>query len=463
MNNDVKKNTKPPVVESDAPAAKEGVVASKASATKASVKDNKKSTPKNGGSDNKPAITKQDNKKAAKKEKTQTKVFLKNSVVKKVKKRAQFIFKEAIQKIEGDFNQGDLVGIYALDGEFIGNGFANPIAAKNYISLVTWDGVEFTEQYIIEKITIAYNLKRQFFFRKHETFRLIDSENDFLHGLIIDKFKDTFVVTVLTPGWLKFLHILEFALENRYSHCSIYLNIDNEIKKTEKINDKSRTLRGDVRSLQLNIEENGYKFHLNFADYEEIKNFTASRKIREQLGNYVVDKKVLVLFPDRGVGVSYLLGAGAKSVKFVCNKKATLEFEKKNTKLNSYYDEEMFVNSDPFKYLNDLSGNEEEKYDMVIIHNPSFIKANISEHDLKRIKGLLTRVFNILNKNGLVFDMVPGILGDAVRYKKMLLDASVEAQRGVSVLDSFTFPSDLSEVLTFKTRLDFTNILFRVE
>ncbi len=391
-----------------------------------------------------------------------TKVFLKNTVVKKVKKRAQFIYKEAIQKIEGNFNQGDLVGIYALDGEFIGSGFANPIAVKNYISLVTWDGVEFTEQYIIEKITVAYNLKRQFFFRAHETFRLIDSENDFMHGLIIDKFKDTFVITVLTPGWLNFLHVIEFALENRYNHCNIYLNIDNEIKKTEKIKDKSRTLRGDVRSLQLNIEENGFKFNLNFADFEEIKNFTANRKIRECLGNYVVDRKVLVLFPDRGVGVSYLLNAGAKSVKFICNKKATLEFEKKNAKLNSYLDEEMFIDCDPFKYLNELSEGE-EKYDMVIIHNPSFIKANISEHDLKRIKGLLTRIFNILNRHGLVFDMIPGLLGDSVRYKKMLLEASVEAQRGVTVLDSFTFPSDLSEVLTFKTRFDFTNVLFRVE
>jgi len=396
------------------------------------------------------------------KEKNITKVFLKNSVVKKVKKRAQFIFKEAVQKIEGNFNQGDLVGIYSLDGEFIGNGFANPIAVKNYISLITWDGVEFTEQYILEKITVAYNLKRRFFFKAHETFRLIDSENDFLHGVIIDKFKDTFVVTVLAPGWLKFLHIIEFALENRYSHCNIYLNIDNEIKKAEKIKDKSRILRGDVRSLQLNIEENDFKFNLNFADYEEIKNFTSSRKIRENLGNYVVDRKVLVLFPDKGIGVSSLLGAGAKSVKFVCNKKATLEFEKKNAKLNSYYDEEMFINSDPFKYLNDLSGKD-EKYDMVIIYNPSFIKSNVSEHDLKRIKGLLTRSFNILNKNGLVFDMVPGIIGDSIRYKKMLLDASVEVKRGVSVLDSFTFPSDLSEVLTFKTKLEFTNILFRVE
>lgn len=390
-------------------------------------------------------------------------VVVKPNIVKKIKGRVRYIFREAIASVSSNTKQGDVVEIVSVDNvnRPIASGFYNPKSEKSPVTIVSWTGAEITEHYVIDRIKDAILLRRKFFLKGQESFRMVDDVNDFLSGLTIDKFKDIIVIHCCNPGWIRYFDAIVFFLENKYEPRNIYLNIPKDAAAREAMDIKSMCLKGETKIETVIVEENGFKFNLSYKDMDKTGFFFFNRDVREYISGFVMDKEVLMLFPVEGAGVSYFYRGGAKSVTYVCNKKEVLNAEKENTLINSVCDDNLFVDIDPFKFLNDLKEGG-KKFDMVVLYDPNFLKQEDVENETKRLKGLLSRIFQSVGTRAYFLDFTPAKFDNINNYKNIMAETASENNKDMQVLKVFGTTPDTVQQLNNGVGLEHSAVLYRI-
>ncbi|MDP2037072.1 MAG: hypothetical protein Q8L04_06785, partial [Ignavibacteria bacterium] len=134
-----------------------------------------------------------------------SKVILKKNEERRISQGHLWVFSNEVQSIEcrtkneeDKIENGEVVEIFDSRGNFVASGFynANSLIAVRVISKEE----KFSVEELIEKrILSAYNYRKSVY-PNRDSFRLVFSESDFLPGLIIDKYNDTFVLQVYSAG-----------------------------------------------------------------------------------------------------------------------------------------------------------------------------------------------------------------------------------------------------------------------
>ncbi len=129
------------------------------------------------------------------------KLFLKKNEEKRIRAGHLWVFSNEVQKTEGDVSGGDIIDVFELNGKPLGSGFYN----KNSLIACRLLGSGYNgnfHEYAAASIKQAYELRKQFY-PDRNSYRLVFSESDFLPGLIIDKYNNTFVLQVYSLGMQK--------------------------------------------------------------------------------------------------------------------------------------------------------------------------------------------------------------------------------------------------------------------
>lgn len=127
-----------------------------------------------------------------------TVVTLKKGEGRFLKSGGMWLYDNEISKIEGDFQNGDIITVCDFDGYFLGYGFINTNSKITVRILSRKKGTVIDQSFLKMRVKNAWEYRKQTV--DVSCCRIIFGEADFLPGIVIDKFSDILVVESLALG-----------------------------------------------------------------------------------------------------------------------------------------------------------------------------------------------------------------------------------------------------------------------
>ena len=158
------------------------------------------------------------------------KVYLKKYEEKRLMSGHQWIFSNEISKIDGEYINGDVCELYDFSGEFLGKGFYNKNSLISYRHLTSDRKEEINKNYFEKRINEA-NGRRKILNRN--VYRMVNSESDFLPGLIIDRFDKAFSMQIFSLGMQNFADVIKELLIELFNAEYIVEKNDSDLRTLE--------------------------------------------------------------------------------------------------------------------------------------------------------------------------------------------------------------------------------------
>ena len=297
------------------------------------------------------------------------KIFLKKNEERRIKTGHLWIFSNEIQSVENDIENGDLIDAFDSKNNFLGSGFYNKNSLIS-VRLLSKSKIEDLKSLFESKLNSAYELRKTFY-PDRNSFRFVFSESDFLPGLIIDKYNDTFVLQVYSIGMEKNIDIICEILKDNFNAINIFTKNESYFRKLEGLPEEDKIYLGEMSSEI--IDDGSIKFQIDFESSHKTGFYFDQSDNRFFIEKFVKDKTILDAFCNSGGFGLHAANAGATSVTFVDSSSSEIENAKNNFKLNNFNCQSEFAISDVFDFLERQIQNN-AKYDIVMIDPPAFAK-----------------------------------------------------------------------------------------
>lgn len=347
----------------------------------------------------------------------------------------QWVFSNEIEKTEGEKNSGEVVEIFSSVGKFLGKGFYNKNSLIAYRHLTDKDE-EINKAFLFKRISMANSLRKKVN-SERDTYRMVNSESDFLPGLIIDKFENKFSLQIFSLGMNRFIEIIkEILVENFKAELIV-----------EKNDNGSRTLEGLERQQsiiydKIPLEDKTFtafiddiKYKIDLLKGQKTGFYLDQCENRVILRKYVKENyKVLDLFCNEGGFALNAAIAGAGEITGVDSSEHSIQVAKENSNLNKFQSVN-FICKDVFDFMNDLFQTK-ERYDIIILDPPSFTKSKKNLFTaLKGYEELNYKAMKLLKPNSLLFTFSCSHHISEKNFEDMLIRSSAESKRKVQIIE----------------------------
>ena len=359
-----------------------------------------------------------------------SKLFLKRNEDRRLKAGPLWIFSNEIDKVENNPENGDMVEVYNSKNEFLGTAFYNKNSLISGRILDSGNIIDF-KSFVREKILKAYSLRKEFY-PAAESYRLVFSESDFLPGLIIDKYNQTFVLQIYSFGMQKNIQSIIEVLKEDLKAENIFSKNEKHFRQLEGLPETDELYIGEIKTEIIN--DGSVSYNIDFQKGQKTGFYFDQRDNRIFIEKFVKGKNVIDAFCNSGGFGLHAAKAGAKSVIFVDSSSFEIESAKQNFELNNFSNTGEFSVSDVFDYF-EKHYSENKKFDVVMIDPPSFAK---SKKNLKTaIKG-----YEKLNKLALQMVISGGFLVTSScsyhlskdEFIQIISRAAVKAQRKIQFI-----------------------------
>ena len=306
-------------------------------------------------------------------------VTIKKGEGRSLKAGGLWIYDNEIERVEGEFENGDIVAVHDFDGYMLGRGFINE-NSKIRIRMMTRDKEQRIDADFLEKrIRAAWEYRKKTV--DTSSCRVIFGEADFLPGLVVDKFSDVLVVESLALGIDRMkneiISILKRVLaDDGINIRGVYERSDAKVRLQEGM-ERFKGFIGDEFDTNVEIMENGVRYMVDVKDGQKTGFFLDQKYNRLAVQRLCKDAKVLDCFTHTG---SFALNAGiagAKSVLGVDASELAVNQARENARLNGLEKTVEFVCEDVFDFLPKLEAAG-ERFDVVILDPPAFAKSRNS-------------------------------------------------------------------------------------
>ena len=373
------------------------------------------------------------------------KIFIKPGREKSLTMKHQWLFSGSIDRVICDSscsdNRDELWEIVDCNGNFLAYGSYNE---NSKIAARIWSFEQnedvFSHEFFDSRIEKALNLRFNMGFECREGvgFRIINSEGDFLPGVIADFYDDVVVVQFLTQAAEKHKQIISDILFKKTGAKAVYERSDADVRALENLPQSAGLMAGKLPERELIINENGAKFHIDIINGHKSGFYLDQAESRRIIRQYAAGRNVLNCFSyTGGFGVAALLG-GAESVVNVDSSKAVLEIAAKNMQLNNL-PEDSYENlcGDVFSMLRKFRA-EKRKFDLIILDPPKLVdsRKNLVK-GAKAYKDMALVAFQILNEGGLLANFSCSGLMDRELFAKVTFDAAKDAKVDARLIRHF--------------------------
>ncbi len=369
------------------------------------------------------------------------KIVLKSGKDQSLRRFHPWVFSGAIKKIYGQPAEGEIVEVYDNKDEFLGLGHYQ--IGSIAIRIVSFKQVEVTDQFWENKITQAYQLRKDQGLVGNEStnaYRLVHAEGDNMPGLIIDMYGDTAVVQMHSVGMFLIKDTIDEILKKLYGEelKAIYNKSESTIPFKAKVEPENGYTYGESTT-RIAIE-NGLKFRVDWEKGQKTGFFVDQRENRALLEHYSKGKSVLNMFCYTGGFSFYAMRGGAELVHSVDSSERAIELTKENVELNFPGDERHDAFAvDAFKYLDDIK----DKYDLIILDPPAFAKHNnVLNNALQGYKKLNAKAFEQIKSGGIIFTFSCSQVVSKDAFRKAVFSAAAKSGRNVRILNQLTQPAD---------------------
>ena len=306
-------------------------------------------------------------------------VHIKKGEARSLKAGGMWIYDNEIERIEGEFENGDMVRVLDFDGYVLGTGFINTR------SKLTVRMMSRKKDTVIDNAFIEMRVRNAWEYRKAtvdtSSCRIIFGEADFLPGIVVDKFSDVLVVESLALGIDRLkpaiLDSLKKALlEDGISIRGIYERSDAKVRLQEGM-ERYKGFIGEPFDTRVEIEENGVRYYVDVKDGQKTGFFLDQKYNRLAIQKLCKGKRVLDCFTHTGSFALNAAVSGAKEVLGVDASELGITQARENAELNGVSETASFLCADVFELLPELE-QKGEKFDVVILDPPAFTKSRNS-------------------------------------------------------------------------------------
>jgi len=294
---------------------------------------------------------------------------------------------------------GQAVEILDDNGKFLGHGYANPH------SLICARLVSRDKKYLLDKSLLVHRLKVALSLRQRlfpqPFYRLIHGEGDNLPGLVVDRFGDVVVIQTTTAGMELLQNEIIEAVDKVLRPEAIVLRNDGGLRELEGLEKQVEVVLGALPE-QVVIEENGTRFIVDPLKGQKTGWFYDHRMNRQRMQAYVKDKRVLDVFSYIGAWGVQAAMAGAADVMCVDSSAPALDLAYANAELNGVQERVAMLEGDAFEALKSLR-EEREKFDVVILDPPAFIKRKKdAKRGLEAYERINRMAMQVLERDGIL-------------------------------------------------------------
>lgn len=368
-------------------------------------------------------------------------LYLKRGKEESLKRYHPWIFSGAIQKIEGDPDEGEVLRILNAEGNFIavGQWQVGSIAVR----VLSFEDEIIDAAFWERKIKVAYTLRKVMGVAgraDNDTYRLIHGEGDFLPGLVVDVYGKTAVMQAHSVGMhvsrmdiaKAIVKVTEGAVEN------VYYKSETTLPYKAELGQENGFIIGESNN---NVAtENGLNFYIDWLKGQKTGFFVDQRENRALLEHYAKGRSVLNMFCYTGGFSVYAMRGGAKLVHSVDSSAKAIELTNRNMELNFPGDERHKAYAeDAFKYL-DAMGHQ---YDLIILDPPAFAKhKDALRQALKGYTRLNAKAFEKIQPGGILFTFSCSQVVSKEHFRMAVFTAAAQSGRRVRILHQLHQPAD---------------------
>lgn len=344
-----------------------------------------------------------------------------------------WVYAGAIDSIEGNPADGDVVDLVSHGGNFIARGFYNN-QSKIRVRLYTWNASETLDApFFRTRLQNAIRLRREIL-RLPGACRLVFSEADGLSGLTVDQFGGWLVVQFTSLALAHRREMLTDLLAELVQPHGIYLRTERGIGQLEGVELHDGPLRGETPGL-ISIEENGIEIQVNLSEGQKTGYYLDQRDNRQAVAALARGRRMLDAFCYSGGFGLHAARAGASSVLGVDGSEAALQLARANAERNGLSNI-TFEKADVFDRLDALVAAG-ERFGVIVLDPPKFARSNSAvEEALRGYRRLLVQSLKLMEPDGiLAMCCCSGLIQREMLHDLLAQEAS-QARRFLQILES---------------------------
>lgn len=371
-------------------------------------------------------------------------VRIKKGEGRSLKAGGMWIYDNEIDKIDGAFENGDMVLVEDFDGYCLGHGFINTK------SKITVRMMSRKRNAVVDEDFIEMRVRNAWEYRKSTvdtgSCRLIFGEADFLPGIVIDKFSDVLVVESLALGIDRWKPVIleklkKVLAEDGIRIRGVYERSDAKVRLQEGM-ERYKGFIGEPFDTKVEIVENGVKYIVDVQDGQKTGFFLDQKYNRLAVQRLCKGKKVLDCFTHTGSFALNAGVAGAESVLGVDASELGIAQARENAELNGLSDKVRFVCADVFDLLPQLE-EDGEKYDIVILDPPAFTKSRASvKNAVKGYREINLRGMKLVKDGGYLATCSCSHFMDPELFAKTIREAAAGSHKRLRQVEYRTQAAD---------------------
>lgn len=392
-------------------------------------------------------------------------VFLKKSADSFIKRKHPWIFSGAIEKVEGNPANGETIQIFSSNKTLVGVGSYSP-SSQIRVRVWSFNPEEKIDKDFFRKKFLAASQFRKRIVDTSQTnaYRIINSENDGLPGLIVDRYADYLICQFLSSGSDFHKKIITETLDEVFNPIGIYERSDVEIRIKEGLEPTKGTLSGKEPDDLIQILENGLKFSVDVKNGHKTGFYLDQRDNRKLVSEFSRGKNVLNCFSYTGGFSVYALSSGAKNLTQIEASESALDLSTKNIELNNPDDSKIEnISGDVFEVLRKFR-DERRTFDLIILDPPKFAESESQIQKASRgYKDINLLAIKLLNPGGILFTFsCSGHISQEL-FQKIVADAALDSGREVKIIKQLTQAADHPVALNFPEGLYLKGLVCYVE
>lgn len=372
------------------------------------------------------------------------KVFLKKFGDQKAEQGHQWIFSNHIDRTESEPQNGEVVSVYNDKNHFFGKAFYNKNSLIS-LRILTQKDEEIDKDFFAKRILAANNFRKKLY-PDSNIYRMVFSESDFLPGLIIDRFNDTYSIQINSLGMELLMPLLIDIIKEEFKPECIIEKNESSLRLLEGMELRSGLLYGTHEEMEAEIDS--IKYNLNLLTGQKSGFFLDQRENRKAIRKYVKDCEVLDCFCNEGGFALSAAFAGAKKVTGLDISASAISKCQTNSLLNKFDSICSFEKADVFEALEKFN-IEKRCFDAIIIDPPSFTKSKKNIPTARKAYKKINMLgMSLLRDNGYLITSSCSHHIDEITFLETIREAAHKARVVLKMLEFHSAAPDHPSLLS---------------
>lgn len=346
-----------------------------------------------------------------------------------------WIYNASVQRLTQPAADGDIVQVKDHRQRLLGVGFYNSKSKIN-VRMLASERIEINEAFFKQRIEAAVALRKRYL-PEASSYRVVNSEADFLSGLIVDKYEDVLVVQTLSLGMdLRKAEIVS-ALNSIFKPRAIVERNDVATRKFEGLAESTGMLAGEEPGATT-VTLNGLKFETSFLAGHKTGMYLDQQVNYQAVAQFVPllpGAQVLDCFSFLGGFGLHAARAGAAHVHLLDQSTEAIEAAKKNAAANGLAERCSFAQTNVFDWLKEQTTAKPNetvlpRFDLIVLDPPSFTRNRASVGDaLRGYKEIHLRALKLLKPGGVLATFCCSHHVGTDLFQDVILSAAYDARR----------------------------------